>query len=286
MANRSERTFVRDWMSVASRCNSPLPNVAFTLIELLVVFAIIAILAALLLPALSKAKTQAQSTACLNNLKQLQLAWEIYAGDNKDSLVPNIDGPSDPNDESSDWVSFEGSWVLGNAQLDATTTNIISGTLYHYVASVAVYRCPSDKSTVRGNPHLLRTRSYKLHRWLNGPGDGPYYFRNKRQSSQISNSSKIFAFLDASEWLIDSGAFYIYPNVPEAAHRDYWLCSPSDRHGQGANFSFVDGHVEHWRWKWGKDLKDYDLPAVNEADLFDLRRLQEGVPEGTRKPQE
>src|SRR6185503_11551897 len=91
---------------------------AFTLIELLVVIAIIAILAGLLLPALSKANGKAQSISCLNSLKQLQLAWNMYADDNNDKTPPN---------KSVNMSNVNGSWVLGNAQTDRTTTNLEKG---------------------------------------------------------------------------------------------------------------------------------------------------------------
>jgi prepilin-type N-terminal cleavage/methylation domain-containing protein/prepilin-type processing-associated H-X9-DG protein len=252
----------------------------FTLLELLVVIAIVAILAALLLPVLNKAKAQGQSTTCLNNLKQLQLAWEIYAGDNADTLVPNKDG----NDGTDNWVSLPGSWVLGNAMLDVTTTNIQNGALFPYTKSVPIYRCPSDKSTIAGDLSSLRTRSFGLQMWLNGVEEGQYYVRRKTRTAQIPNPSKVFAFIDVSEWLIDSGVFCTIPNAPElGSMRDVWCYQPTDRHNQGANLSFVDGHMEHYRWKYPKLLKDWSLPAVNETDLADLRRLQEGVPEGTRR---
>lgn len=252
----------------------------FTLLELLVVIAIIAILAALLLPVLSKAKSHGQSTACLNNLKQLQVAWEIYTGDNGDALVPN----KDDDDGTGNWVSLPGSWVLGNAILDVSTTNIQNGVLFPYVKSAAIYHCPGDKSTVALDASLLRTRSYGLQMWLNGTEEGEYYVRRKTRAAQIPNPSKVFAFVDVSEWLIDSGVFCIIPNAPElGSQRDEWCYQPSDRHNHGSNLSFVDGHMEHYSWKYPKLLKDWDLPAVNETDLSDLRRLQEGVPEGTRR---
>src|SRR5262245_26560089 len=98
---------------------------AFTLIELLVVIAIIAILAALLLPALSKSKAQALSVACMNNLKQLQACWHLYAVDNADLLPPN----NFVYNLDSNVIASSVSWCPGIARLDTTTSHIESGVL-------------------------------------------------------------------------------------------------------------------------------------------------------------
>ena len=104
-------------------------HAGFTLIELLVVIAITAILAGLLLPVLAKAKSKAQSISCISNLRQLQYAWLMYVHDNNDSMPPNIDGSDGPTMSK----ALPGSWVVGNALTDLTTSNIQSGLLYKYV---------------------------------------------------------------------------------------------------------------------------------------------------------
>src|SRR5439155_19284805 len=142
----------------------------FTLIELLVVIAIIAILAAMLLPALNRAKTKAQSTSCSNHLRQLQQAWIMYAGDTADSIPLNR-----IVNQGGFFFADKGSWVVGNAWLDVNATNMMAGTLYPYLTSVDVYRCPTDRSTARNHPELTKTRSYGASLWLHG-STGPNVF--------------------------------------------------------------------------------------------------------------
>ncbi len=238
---------------------------AFTLIELLVVIAIIAILAGMLLPALAKAKARAQGIVCLGNLKQLQVAWLLYADDHNDALCPNKDQAN-----GNDFWSLPGSWVLGNAQKDSNPTNIECGVLFRYLTAREVYRCPVDRSNTVMIPHVRRLRSYMLDSLLNGVVEQGG--RMKTRLAQIQSPTSVYAFLQASERTITSGQFYL-----SAGEGYEWFDIPSDRHRQGDNLSFVDGHVEYHRWRWPKP---YDLFtfAVNQPDVQDYRWLQERLP--------
>jgi len=247
---------------------------AFTLIELLVVIAIIAILAAMLLPALAKAKGKAHSSTCQNHLKQLQTGWLMYLDDNGDQVVPNKDGVQ----ANGDWASLPGSWVEGNAELDASTTNIEKGVLFPYQPKVAIYHCPSDRSTLLDGSNLLRTRSYQLDGWLDGPDEfDPLPPHMKKKYGLLKNPARVFTFIDSGN--CDTGAFYIVPYGFGwgAELESTWFNSPGDWHNRGSNLSFADGHVEYHRWRWRKP-SNWKVPAENADDEADLRWLQDLLP--------
>jgi prepilin-type N-terminal cleavage/methylation domain-containing protein/prepilin-type processing-associated H-X9-DG protein len=244
----------------------------FTLIELLVVIAIIAILAGMLLPGLARAKSKAQATACLNQLKQLQLCWQMYTDDNADVMPPNK-----WSGDAAGATSLAGSWITGDTRVDRNTTNIQNGILFSYNRSVAIYHCPVDVSTVLTKPPLLRTRSYSLNSWLNGmewPENTPSRFV---RASQLANPgpSQVFTFLDEEEHSIEDGHFAIMHSGV-----NQWENMPADRHSRGCVLSYADGHSARIGWLWPKKLQaaEYAKPTVNAQDLADLKRLQDGLP--------
>src|SRR5262249_819884 len=209
---------------------------AFTLIELLVVIAIIAILASMLLPALSRAKSHAQTTQCKNNLRQLQLCWHMYALDYNGNLVANKTqftyATTDPE-----------SWVAGSAQFDDSPTNIQRSAFFPYNSSIALYHCPSDQSKVVNKP-ILRFRSYSMsYPWMNG--DAGRIEIARRESDILSPGPSLASVLwDENETSINNSGLSIFP-----AFDFEWGDLPASRHNHGVTMSFADGHVEYWKWR-------------------------------------
>ncbi len=236
----------------------------FTLTELLLVIAIIGILAASLLPALSRMKAKAQTAHCLNNYKQLTVAWLMYPGDNLDNLVNNHTlGAAKCGPDawvSSGWSADRGSWS-GNARTDKTNWAIVTGTLFVYAANAAIYHCPTDQSHLNGQPGKARFRSVSMSTGMNWADDSDSNSTNSTfiRMSQIlgPDPAGALVFIDEAANSIDNNAMGIYPGTDAdlfGGRLQYWNV-PTTRHGNGATVSFADGHAEHWKWQdhWVSD---------------------------------
>jgi len=247
---------------------------AFTLMELLVVIAIIGILAALLLPVLSTAKQRAYQTSCLNNVRQLQIGWLQYVHEQNDSLPLNAEGATA---DDGAW-STTNSWVVGDARVSADLSLIREGSIFPYVNDTQVYHCPSDRSVVV-NTGVLRTRSYAMDYYLNGEivheSDLSNAFAGLvTRYGGISSPSKVFVFVDESGLSINDGQFMVF-----RAPNQTWVDVPADRHSQGGNLSFADGHCEHWKWRAPKQTQAQGASVISPEDAQDLQQLQAALPD-------
>jgi prepilin-type N-terminal cleavage/methylation domain-containing protein/prepilin-type processing-associated H-X9-DG protein len=228
-------------------------NRGFTLIELLVVIAIIAILASMLLPTLAKAKTKAHGTMCMNSIRQLMLAWNMYSGDNDDRLVSNHGIEQTTRDRSS-WVNNVMDWTLSPDNTNRTF--ITEAKLANYTAkSAQIYKCPADHALSQIQRRAgwdKRNRSVSMNAFIGEVGDymqngvnmlAPGY-QHYAKMTHIEQPANIFVTLDEHPDSINDGMFFNHPGAGQV-----WSDLPASYHNGAAGFSFADGHAEMHRWQ-------------------------------------
>jgi len=226
----------------------------FTLVELLVVIAIIALLMAILMPALNRAKEQGKRAVCLSNLRQLTLAWIMYADDDDGEICA-----ANVNHSDYGWVDRMDAADPENVQKAA----IMSGMLYPYCSNLKLYKCPTG---VRGE-----MRTYSIVSSMNTIPGGSWKGTVLKNKELIPRPGDRIVFVD--EGKITNYAFSIYYKEPR------WRDLPPLRHGDGTNFSFADGRSEYWKWTDPLTLKFGNGEAVSDRQPGnpDLVRVQKGV---------
>jgi prepilin-type N-terminal cleavage/methylation domain-containing protein/prepilin-type processing-associated H-X9-DG protein len=267
---------------------------AFTLIELLVVIAIIAILMAILMPALNRVKEQGKRAACLGNMKQLTLTWIMYADENDDKLVngeadEGNDGlcimPTESRHRGELWWTGDdcaGGYMQGEQLPQQIQIKAIrAGALYPYCRDEDLYRCPTG---IRGEMRTYTITDAMNGLYRDGTHNGDVGVRVGRTVLWVKKRTEIVApgpsyrlvFLDEGRVTPDSYACHYQQAT--------WWDPPFVRHGDGSNVSFADGHADYWKWKGIKTLETgkmanplHQMVPETPDEFEDLERMQRAV---------
>jgi len=213
---------------------------AFTLVELLVVIAIIALLMAMLIPSLERAREQGKRAICLNNLRQLMLAWNLYADDNEGKIVNGNTGTGSANKDGTCWVYWPGQGASEQERIQG----IKDGLLYKYCPNVKLYRCPTGL--------FGEVVTYAVVDGMNGhdaiPGAAGKIIKSRME---IRRPSERAVFLD--EGRLSPSSWTIWYD------QERWWDQITTRHGDGTNLSFADGRGEYWKWEDPRTVEIADM---------------------------
>jgi prepilin-type N-terminal cleavage/methylation domain-containing protein len=243
---------------------------AFTLVELLVVIGIIALLIAILLPALQRARDQANRTACMSNVRQLTMGWLQYATEHKFKIMSsNTRGPVPDPQGGSDWIFGD---TYGN-----NVASLENGLLWPYIKTEKVYHCPSDSG--------FHVWTYSMSNFMCGESGNPAgTYKTVESLNQVKHSSDTFVFTEEDDERKDQtgfnrNSFMVVPPSPgqRLGAEGVWIDYPANFH-KGCTISFVDGHAIYFQFsdpRTGKIRRDANgnvPPTRNNADLADFQR--------------
>jgi prepilin-type N-terminal cleavage/methylation domain-containing protein/prepilin-type processing-associated H-X9-DG protein len=265
----------------------------FTLIELLVVIAIIAILAAMLLPSLSKAKEQSQGIKCMSNMRQMALGWRMYAQDNREYVVmSSANGGSVAKDALNNyaWTKQQEDYS-DNAYNYDPTVDITTGPLYPYINSYLVYRCPADTSVINHNTgsgivQLPRVRSISMNFYFggfggegasSGAGVGPwgslypvYLKTTDLTPNQSPGPVDTWVFLDERQDCINWGNYLTDMSGDDPSNPGLYEFNedmPGMYHDRAAGFAFADGHASIQQWKDARTTPPLQPPTPGSTAI-------------------
>lgn len=245
----------------------PTRHAGFTLIELLVVVAIIAILAGLLLPTLSRATAKARGIQCLSNLRQMGFSWLMYADDNTGRIPPNNLGGGAGQTWVAGWLDY-----AQPVSDNTNTLHLMRSHLWPYHRSLGIWHCPADRSTSRhGGRNVPRVRSISMNNWLNSETawEGQNQFKVFRRTSDIAvpGPSDIWVLIDEREDRINNGFFVVDMRGFQPRNPASWQLAdmPASYHNRAAGLSFADGHAEVHRW-----LDARTMPGIRKGQNLAL----------------